>query len=173
MLSEVLKRKDIYTFFSRSAFEKGYVYQAQGRVTGLEVSDDLTRIRAKVRGSSSKDYRVKVKLVFDGDRLADLDGECGCPMMINCKHVVATLLEAMGEQRPPGEPTSPRDKVAEAPSTVILSHEVSAWLDSLGETAAHGATIISAVFRHSSLQHYLESLQALAELHPPGAGGAT
>ncbi len=35
----------------------------------------------------------------------------------------------------------------------------------LGETAAHGATIISTYFRHTSLQHYLENLQALAELN--------
>jgi probable F420-dependent oxidoreductase len=40
--------------------------------------------------------------------------------------------------------------------------------DVLGDTAAHGATIISAMFNHTSLQHYLENLQALAELHPPG-----
>jgi probable F420-dependent oxidoreductase len=40
--------------------------------------------------------------------------------------------------------------------------------DVLAETAAHGATIISAMFIHTSLQHYLENLQALAELHPPG-----
>jgi len=53
VLSDVLKRKDIYTFFSRSAFEKAYVYQAQGRVTGLEISEDLTHVRAKVRGSAS------------------------------------------------------------------------------------------------------------------------
>jgi probable F420-dependent oxidoreductase len=47
--------------------------------------------------------------------------------------------------------------------------------DVLGETAAHGATIISALFTHTSLQHYLENLQALAELHPPqpSAGGPT
>jgi probable F420-dependent oxidoreductase len=40
--------------------------------------------------------------------------------------------------------------------------------DVLGDTAAHGATIISAMFTHTSLQQYLENLQALAELHPPG-----
>jgi probable F420-dependent oxidoreductase len=40
--------------------------------------------------------------------------------------------------------------------------------DVLGDTAAHGATIISAMFTHTSLPHYLENLQALAELHPPG-----
>jgi probable F420-dependent oxidoreductase len=38
--------------------------------------------------------------------------------------------------------------------------------DVLAETAAHGATIISAIFTHTSLQHYLENLQALAELDP-------
>lgn len=42
--------------------------------------------------------------------------------------------------------------------------------DLLGETAAHGATIVSAAFRHTSLPHYLENLQALAELHPPTGG---
>jgi hypothetical protein len=37
--------------------------------------------------------------------------------------------------------------------------------DLLGETAAHGATIITTYFKHTSLQHYLENLQALAELN--------
>ena len=36
--------------------------------------------------------------------------------------------------------------------------------DSLADAAAHGATIVSATFAHTSLQHYLENLQALAEL---------
>lgn len=44
--------------------------------------------------------------------------------------------------------------------------------DLLGETAAHGATIVSAAFRHTSLRHYLDNLQALAELHPPAGGFA-
>ncbi|OBB83759.1 LLM class F420-dependent oxidoreductase [Mycobacterium sp. 852002-30065_SCH5024008] len=40
--------------------------------------------------------------------------------------------------------------------------------DAIGEAVAHGATIVPAVFRHISLQHYLDNLQALAELHSPG-----
>jgi alkanesulfonate monooxygenase SsuD/methylene tetrahydromethanopterin reductase-like flavin-dependent oxidoreductase (luciferase family) len=36
--------------------------------------------------------------------------------------------------------------------------------DTLAEIAAHGATIVSATFIHTSLQHYLDNLQALAEL---------
>ena len=62
-LSEVLKRKEIYTFFSRSAFDKAVAYQAQGRVTALEVSDDLTHIRAKVRGGGSNVYRVEMNWI--------------------------------------------------------------------------------------------------------------
>ena len=38
--------------------------------------------------------------------------------------------------------------------------------DTLAEIAVHGATIVSAIFKHTSLQHYLESLAALAELQP-------
>lgn len=38
--------------------------------------------------------------------------------------------------------------------------------DALGEIAAHGATIVTAIFKHTSLQHYLENLAALAELNP-------
>jgi probable F420-dependent oxidoreductase len=38
--------------------------------------------------------------------------------------------------------------------------------DALAEIAAHGATIISAIFKHTSLQHYLENLAALAEIQP-------
>jgi probable F420-dependent oxidoreductase len=41
----------------------------------------------------------------------------------------------------------------------------------LADTAAHGATIVSAWFTHTSLQHYLENLHALAELHPPAGQG--
>jgi probable F420-dependent oxidoreductase len=36
--------------------------------------------------------------------------------------------------------------------------------DILAETAAHGATTINATFTHTSLQHYQDNLQALAEL---------
>ena len=38
--------------------------------------------------------------------------------------------------------------------------------DALAEVAEHGATIVSAIFKHTSLQHYLENLAALAELQP-------
>jgi superfamily II DNA or RNA helicase len=137
LLSDVLKRKDIYTFFSRSAFDKAYVYQAQGRVTLLEISEDLTHIRAKVKGSGSNTYRVEVQLEFNGDRLVDLDGECSCPMALNCKHVAATVLEALSGKQPsiaaplPGKRDAATDALA--PSVPVLPYDVTAWLDVVGK----------------------------------------
>lgn len=135
MHSDLLKRKDIYSYFSRSAFEKGYVYQAQGRVTGLEITEDLTRIRAKVRGSAPKPYRVDIHLDFSGDRLTDLDGECSCPMVVNCKHVAATMLAVLNEDQPPAQEVLPRSRQA-APRLAqppVLSFDVSGWIENVGK----------------------------------------
>jgi probable F420-dependent oxidoreductase len=58
------------------------------------------------------------------------------------------------------------------PSPLDPINEPERTRDTLSDIAAHGATIVSAIFRHTSLQHYLENLQALAELHPPAGGAA-
>ena len=131
VLSDVLKQKHIYDFFSRGAVEKGHAYQAQGRVKQLGISEDLKHIRAKVRGSASSDYRVDIELEFGSDRLAHLDGDCTCPMGFNCKHVVATLLQALS-----GEP-SPKAMAArqDPPAPKPLPYEVIDWLDKFGRAS--------------------------------------
>jgi superfamily II DNA or RNA helicase len=139
VLSDVLKRKDLYGFFNRSALEKGHAYQAQGRVAGLEVSDNLKRISAKVGGSRSAPYRVDIRLDFSQDRLADLDGECSCPMALNCKHVVATMLEALSGKAPSAQEALPHARKAttrDAPALTappVLPFEVTTWLESVGK----------------------------------------
>lgn len=64
------------------------------------------------------------------------------------------------------------DVVLPAPALLDPIGEPERSRDLLGETSAHGATIVSAAFRHTSLRHYLDNLQALAELHPPTGGPA-
>ena len=127
VLSDVLKPKHIYDFFSRSAVEKGHAYQTQGRVKELQISEDLTHIRAKVRGSSV--YRVDIQLGFADDRLADLEGDCSCPMVFNCKHVAATLLEALG-----GTPSTKAMAEPAALPPQPLPYEVTDWLEKFGKT---------------------------------------
>lgn len=141
MLSDVLKRKEIYSYFSRSAMEKAHAYQAQGRVSGVEVSDDLSHVSSQVRGSESQKYRVDIQLEFGDDRLTDLDGDCSCPMAFNCKHVAATLLEALNGKDSlelasvPGAPAAKPAKV-QAPSVPpVLGYELDTWIDSVGRAA--------------------------------------
>jgi superfamily II DNA or RNA helicase len=128
VLSDVLKPKHIYDFFSRSAMEKAHAYRAQQRVKALEVSEDLTHIRAKVRGSAASDYRVEIQLEFGPDRLTDLDGECSCPMAFNCKHVAATLLEALNGTAVPQVARAPAQKAPEP-----LPYEVREWIEAFGK----------------------------------------
>ncbi|MBR1278183.1 DEAD/DEAH box helicase [Bradyrhizobium sp. AUGA SZCCT0283] len=138
MLSDVLKPKHIYEFFSRSAVEKGHVYKAQGRVSELEISEDLTHIRAKVRGSSASKYRVDIQLDFGHDRLDALDGECSCPMTFNCKHVVATLLEALsGKPQPPNTARAGKQGEPAPRAPPPLPYEINEWLEKFG-TALRG-----------------------------------
>jgi probable F420-dependent oxidoreductase len=64
-------------------------------------------------------------------------------------------------------------EVVMAPALLDPINEPERTRDVLADAAAHGVTNVRAVFTHTSLQHYLENLQALAELHPPdGAGSA-
>ncbi|WP_197504704.1 LLM class F420-dependent oxidoreductase [Mycobacterium sp. 852002-51163_SCH5372311] len=57
------------------------------------------------------------------------------------------------------------DVVLPAPAHLDPINKPDQTRDTLADTIAHGATIVSAGFAHSSLQHYLENLQALAELN--------
>lgn len=133
MLSDVLKRKSIYSYFSRTAMEKAVTYQAQGRVSNLKVSDDLKHVSAAVRGSGSNRYRVDIALAFSGDALTDLDGDCTCPMTYNCKHVAATLLEALSGKESPATHTHAAPSGPTAPP--VLSSELTSWIDSVGRAA--------------------------------------
>jgi probable F420-dependent oxidoreductase len=57
------------------------------------------------------------------------------------------------------------DVVLPAPARLDPINKPDQTRDILAETIAHGATIVSAIFAHTSLRHYLENLQALAELN--------
>lgn len=141
MLSDVLKRKEIYSYFSRSAMEKAHAYQAQGRVLDVKVSDDLSHVSSQVRGSESNKYRVDIQLEFQNDRLTDLDGDCSCPMAFNCKHVAATLLEALNGKDAlelasvPGAPAAKPAKTQAPSAPPVLGFEVDSWIDSVGRAA--------------------------------------
>ncbi|MET4799439.1 DEAD/DEAH box helicase [Bradyrhizobium sp. LB11.1] len=138
MLSEVLNRKDITSYFSRAAMEKAHVYQAERRVSRLAVSDDLTHVGAQVRGSQGNVYSVDINLKFTHGELADIDGDCNCPMDFNCKLVAATLLEAMSDNDPVEQAPQTGAQTTKAPGYAAppaLSLELNNWIDSVGRAA--------------------------------------
>ncbi len=141
VLSNVLKQKDIFNFFSRSAIEKAWAYHAQRRVTAVEINDDCTNMSARVAGTAKKPYAVDIDLRYSGDRLIDIEGVCTCPMALNCKHVAATLLEALNGGTTPAHDTLPsRDRSVEliaTPAVPVLPLELNEWLEKVG-TAIRG-----------------------------------
>lgn len=141
VLSDVLTRKDIYSYFSRAAMEKAHAYQAQGRVSALRVSDDLTNVLSKVRGSDYSSYSVDIQLEFEHGMLTDIDGDCSCPMAFNCKHVAATLLEALGDRQRSTSGSASPARVAKPIETQVpsappaLGFEVLTWIDNVGRAS--------------------------------------
>lgn len=137
-LSERLRQKDFLGFFSRSAVDKALVYRAQGRVAELEISEDLTRVQARVSGTERKPYRVDIELEFDGDRLVDVDGDCSCPMALNCKHVAATLFEAL--QRPARSAGTPMlasrgaAQNGQPRADAVLPYQITEWIETVGRS---------------------------------------
>lgn len=144
MLSDVLKRKEIYSYFSRSAMEKAHAYQAQGRVSAVDVSEDLTHVSSQVRGSEGRPYRVDIQLEFNGSGLTDIEGDCSCPMAFNCKHVAATLLEVLSAKVPEAPSSTPSIQKAGTNNTLapsappVLPLEIQSWIEDVGRSVRSG-----------------------------------
>ena len=95
----------------------------------------------RVSGSAKKPYAVDIGLEYSGDRLVDIEGECTCPVSLNCKHVAATLLEALNGRTAPARATLPaRGPAARGeatPAAPVLPLELNDWLEKVG-TAIRG-----------------------------------
>jgi superfamily II DNA or RNA helicase len=81
--------------FDSGAILRGRDYFKNKRVKSISISNDDRRLASKVLGHKGAIYRTHIHIVND-DFISDMDveGECSCYVGFNCKHVVATLLEA-------------------------------------------------------------------------------
>ena len=116
---------DIRRHVSSATFERGRVYQRQGRVRITTIEDDGGTIEGEVRGSERMPYLVSVTVRRLGNGSLVFGGDCSCPMGSHCKHVAALLLQVLGRQIA-GIPKAP----ATSPSA-----EVTAWLTRLERVA--------------------------------------
>ncbi|MBS4099069.1 MAG: DEAD/DEAH box helicase [Sulfuricella sp.] len=118
---------DISLHFSSAYFERGLAYYQAGKVTALDIQQDGRLITALVAGSGANRYRVYIQVREQAAGRVQIDGECGCPLAFNCKHVVAALLKAQVQEIAAAPLAQTRQTPGEAP----LPHEISAWLSEM------------------------------------------
>ncbi|MGF7176030.1 DEAD/DEAH box helicase [Azospirillum doebereinerae] len=120
--------------FDAGSYERGERYQRQGRVSALQADrlpDGTMRLAATVQGSQWIPYVQSVLLRVNANAVTMLDGECDCPVGINCKHVAAVAIAWASRPAEAGT-ASPKP----APAAPALSAPISDLLERLGEAAA-------------------------------------
>lgn len=129
---------DLQRDFPSAYLKRGRDYQASGRVRALKISDDGRRLAATVQGGAKRPYRTDIALTRTRKGIVRIEGSCSCPMVYNCKHVAATLLEAL-EQRGPEDS---EEALAEfepapvaAPARPAPNHALRNWLDGVTRAA--------------------------------------
>lgn len=91
-------------FFDKKTISRGTDYMKQGRVHQLstKTAHDKVIIHSTVRGSRSQAYQTNLAIDIKTHALVS---HCSCPMMQNCKHVVATLLASKNRIQQLSTPT--------------------------------------------------------------------
>ncbi|HTC73635.1 MAG TPA: SWIM zinc finger family protein, partial [Solirubrobacteraceae bacterium] len=84
---------DFDACFSATTFDRGARYAREDRVLSPLWDEDEYTLSASVVGHGAI-YSTTAYFEDDGDRIAFVEGECSCPVGINCKHVVAAVLAA-------------------------------------------------------------------------------
>src|SRR5438132_5763708 len=96
MLLKLLNIDSLRKIFKPEIYERGQAYFRQDRVRHLEQHHDKKTgdiISAEVRGTQV--YQVKIRILRGMTNKLLIRSICTCPMTVNCKHIVATLLEAI------------------------------------------------------------------------------
>ena len=92
--------RDIEQDLDEVYFERGLAYQQEGRILRLEsipYKKDQWKIKSVIRGSGKSLYHTDIIVKPKGNAIS-IDGYCSCPMDYNCKHVAASLIEAVSQK---------------------------------------------------------------------------
>jgi superfamily II DNA or RNA helicase len=115
--------------FSDITLERARFLQREGRVLKYRISE--TGITATVQGSREQPYAVDIFWQLDPDELSFSGGSCTCPMEVNCKHMAATIFQALNDAK-----TSKPAVAKESPPKPTIPHQLENWLAQLHQAAA-------------------------------------
>ena len=141
---------DLNIHFPSSYLTRGRQYRKQHRVRYLAVTEQGRMITARVTGNRPEPYGVAIRITPNNASRAEISGTCTCPIGYNCKHVVATLLQALE-----GDMPTPRWVQADIPPPEpepVLSPTLNLWFQRLNK----------AVDEHSEPQNRERILYLLA-----------
>lgn len=91
-------KENLVDFFGEHTYSKGAQYLFKKCVLNVRIEHykNILLIEGTVRGSQKKPYISTIEFDLDhSDPLTFFNNQCSCPLGGECKHVVATLLEAM------------------------------------------------------------------------------
>jgi superfamily II DNA or RNA helicase len=124
-------------------------------------------LQATVSGTRPWPYQVGVSFVLSGGRVGAFEGECDCPVELDCKHAVAALLHHLGRPAAGHRPLSVID--ANDRGDEAGEEDAPGWEQSL--TQLLGASCRPRVDRDRV--HTQLALQVSVVLHPgPGPFGS-
>jgi superfamily II DNA or RNA helicase len=105
-------------------YQRGLEYFTSGKVLELDAHEDPRglRIGASTSGSGGAVYTQQIALTVR-DQDVEIDGQCTCPMLYNCKHVAAACCAWHARQHP-------RAHAPEAPTAMLH------WLAQLAQAGA-------------------------------------
>ncbi len=107
-----LNQESIRKACGEAATQRGRNYFESGKVLKTEIkqyTDNLV-IHGSVSGSAGRVYSQAIAIAGLEKKSLAIQGLCSCPMMLNCKHVAATLIHLM-ESQAPSVPAQVNEKV--------------------------------------------------------------
>jgi len=107
-------------FFDPVYYNRGLSYYRSSMVRSVRLLNGGRKLLSRVMGSGSRLYSCEIDLVIRDGEVTAINGACSCPVGYNCKHVVASLVQQLTQQRlMPGHEGRLADLI------------VKQWLDSL------------------------------------------
>lgn len=90
-------KKSLLKSFPYKMIKKGEDYFFSGKVKTCQIYqsvEEKTKIAAIVEGAGDHSYSLDIDIEIEKKNIHFLGGCCSCPISTECKHIVATLLEA-------------------------------------------------------------------------------
>lgn len=140
MLINQLNSENIKSSFGSISYQRGQEYFSAGRVSDVEIfQEDANNVIIYSAVQGQEPYNVKVAITRStAKQEPNISGNCTCPMVYNCKHVVATLFAVIAQQAPAHPALDKYD-----------DPEVARWLATLDNAIAR----LPAKTHQASLQH--------------------